>query len=224
MGEFDPRPQDLPTEFAVFPLPQALLLPHGRLPLNIFEPRYLAMVEDALGTGRMFGMIQPDPARPDVSTGPALYRIGCLGRITSFSETEDGRYLISLTGLARFAVAEELPMRRGYRRVRADFSAFLADLQPPTQPIGVDRQALLAALGKYFATKGLEANWDAVKQMPDHVLVITLCMACPFDVAEKQALLEASSPAERAASLLALLQIGSHDRGGGEPASGRTIT
>ncbi len=203
-----PRAQDLPAEFPVFPLAGALLLPQGRLPLNIFEPRYLAMVEDALGAGRMFGMIQPDPQHPESTSGPALYRMGCLGRVSSFSETDDGRYLITLTGLVRFAIAEELPMRRGYRRIRADFSAYLADLDNAARPIGIERDALLTALRGYFARRNFEANWDAVRRMPDDQLVTTLSMICPFEPAEKQALLETATDADRAATLLALLQMG----------------
>src|SRR5580704_7610121 len=126
MPAFHSRLQDLPTEFPVFPLAGALLLPRGRLPLNIFERRYLAMVEDSLGAGRMFGMIQPDPLRPEGETGPGLYRVGCLGRLSSFSETDDGRYLITLTGMIRFVVAAEVAMGRGYRRVRGDFSPYPA--------------------------------------------------------------------------------------------------
>ena len=128
MGHLHPRPEDLPESFPVFPLTGALLLPRGRLPLNIFEPRYLALIEEALAAGRMFGMIQPDPQAPPAAAGPALYRVGCLGRLSSFSETEDGRYLITLTGVIRFAVAEEYPLQRGFRRVHADFTGFAADL------------------------------------------------------------------------------------------------
>ena len=128
MAAFHPRVEDLPGEFPVFPLPGALLLPRGKLPLNIFEPRYLAMTEDALGQGRMFGMIQPDPILPETDTGPGLFRVGCLGRLSSFSETDDGRYLITLTGVIRFAIAAEVAMRRGYRRVRGDCTPYLADL------------------------------------------------------------------------------------------------
>lgn len=211
MPIFEPREEDLPKEFPVFPLPGALLLPHGKLPLNIFEPRYLAMTEDALTAGRMFGMIQPDPRLPEGPTGPGLYRVGCLGRLVSFSETDDGRYLITLLGLARFAVAAELPMRRGYRRVQADFSRFLADLVPARdEDAGCDRAALLRALRGYFMHSGVEANWEAINQMPEHALVVTLSMVCPFDPAEKQALLEAATPAERARALYALLQIDAH--------------
>jgi len=205
------RLEDLPDSFPVFPLPGALLLPAGRLPLNIFEPRYLAMIEDALAAGRLLGMIQPDPQRPRLASGPALYRVGCLGRLSSFSETDDGRYLITLTGLVRFAMVEELGGRRGYRRVRADFAPFAHDLTDPAEATQFDREAVVKALRGYFAHRGFEANWDAIGRMNDELLVTTLCMVCPFDSAEKQALLEASAPGDRAAALLALLQIDTHD-------------
>src|SRR5580700_6569642 len=122
MAAFHPRAEDLPTEFPVFPLSGALLLPRGKLPLSIFEPRYKALTEDSLGGGRMFGMIQPDATRPDGPDGPALFHIGCLGRLSAFSESENERYQISLTGVIRFTIAEELEGRRGYRRVRGDWS------------------------------------------------------------------------------------------------------
>ncbi|HVY15607.1 MAG TPA: LON peptidase substrate-binding domain-containing protein [Rhodopila sp.] len=207
MGPFHPKFEDLPTEFAVFPLTGALLLPRGKLPLNIFEPRYLAMTLDSLAAGRMFAMIQPDPTAPDAEGGHGLYRIGCLGRLSSFSETDDGRLLITLTGLIRFTIGAELAMRNGYRRVRADFSAFTADLGEP-RPAMFDRDAMLTALRTYFAHRGVEANWDAIRRMDDNTLVVTLAMACPFEPAEKQALLEAHSETDRAATLLALLQMG----------------
>ncbi len=207
MDPFHPDLEDLPTEFAVFPLTGALMLPRGKLPLNIFEPRYLAMTLDSLATGRMFGMIQPDRNAPDEAGGHGLYRVGCLGRLTSFSETDDGRLLITLTGLIRFTVRTELPMRRGYRRVQGDFSEFVADLEEPSPPV-FDRDAVLAALRAYFAHRGVEANWDAIRRMDDHTLVLTLAMACPFEAVEKQALLEAKTETDRAATLLALLQMG----------------
>jgi Lon protease-like protein len=210
MASFHPRLEDLPDCFPVFPLSGALLLPHGHLPLNIFEPRYLAMTEDALGAGRIFGMIQPDPQVAPRAEGPGLYRVGCLGRISSFSETNDGRYLITLAGIVRFEVSEELPMRRGYRRVRAELPRFSADLDPPSE-LRLDREALLAALRRYFAQRGIDANWDALAEMPDDTLVVTLCMVCPFGSAEKQALLEAPTPSERAETLLSLLLIDSHE-------------
>jgi Lon protease-like protein len=207
-------PHELPTEFPIFPLTGVLLLPHGRLPLNIFEPRYLAMTEDALGAGRVLGMIQPNAAAPATTSGPGLYRVGCLGRLSSFSETDDGRYLITLSGLIRFVVLDELPMRRGYRRVRADLARYADDADLPGGGSGFDRVELLAALRHYFAVGGFEANWDAITQMEDDALVVTLAMACPFGPAEKQALLEADTPADRAQTLLALLHIDAHKHGG----------
>lgn len=211
MAEALPRPDDLPDCFPVFPLSGALLLPRGRLPLNIFEPRYLAMTEDALGAGRLIGMIQPAPRRPAGRTGPGLYRVGCLGRIVAFSETEDGRYLITLFGITRFAIVEELPMQRGYRRVRAALAHYAADRTPPPAAGSCcDRAELLGALRGYFTRQGIEANWEAIEGMTEEALVTTLCMACPFDVAEKQALLEAPDLAERAEALRTLLAIDSH--------------
>lgn len=208
MDPFSPAFEGLPKDFAVFPLTGALLLPRGKLPLNIFEPRYLAMTLDSLAAGRMFGMVQPDPALPVTDKGPGLYRIGCLGRLSSFSEAEGKRLLITLTGLIRFTIAEELEMRHGYRRIRGDFSAYRDDLDEERPPAALNRDALLAALRGYFVPRGIEANWEAIRRMPDDTLVVTLAMACPFEPAEKQALLEAPSDDERAAILLALLQMG----------------
>jgi Lon protease-like protein len=211
MGVFDPQMRDLPDTFPVFPLPGALLLPRGKLPLNIFEPRYLAMVEDALGAGRMFGMVQPDPQRPRSGTGPAFYPVGCLGRLSSFSETDDGRYLITLTGVARFRTVREIDLRRGYRRVEADYAPFMHDLEPEPPNTAVARETLLTELRGFFARSGLEANWEAVERMPDDMLVVTLAMVCPFAPPEKQALLEAATPSDRAEALLALLRMGGRD-------------
>lgn len=165
------------------------------------------MVDAALAAGRMFGMIQPR------GRGGALERVGCLGRLSSFAETDDGCYLITLTGIARFTVAEELALRHGYRSVRADFSGF-ADLGA-APPVVLDRDALLGALRRYFGTRGLDANWDALAQIDDDMLVTTLSMVCPFSDVEKQALLEAVDQTERLGKLLALLAIGSHEGNGG---------
>ena len=206
-----PTLQDMPAEFAIFPLPGALLLPRGRLPLNIFEPRYLAMIEDSLAHGRMFGMIQPNAHAPRAPTGPSLYQIGCLGRLTQFAETEDGRFLITLSGVSRFRVIDELPIRRGYRRVSADFAPFARDLEPPHESAALKRPEFLGALKPYFRVHGIDANWDAIDEMPDSMLVTTLAMLCPFDDAEKQALLEAPTDADRAADLLALLRMAVHE-------------
>jgi hypothetical protein len=200
---------ELPEEIAVFPLPGALLLPQGKLPLNIFEPRYLAMTLDALANGRMFGMIQPDPRLKRSEAGPGLYRIGCLGRLSSFSETEDGRLLVTLTGVARFRILEELPLdESGYRRVRADYGAFAQDLVLGGAPPAIDRAELLGALRPYFRARGIDANWEAIEQMPDATLVTTLSMVCPFEVPEKQALLEAPDAAARTQILVALMRMG----------------
>jgi Lon protease-like protein len=156
--------------------------------------------------------------------GPALFSVGCLGRVTSFSETDDGRYLITLAGLIRFAVADELPMRRGYRRVRGNFSEFGRDIDPSPDPpqIGIARDAVMTALRSYFAHSGFDANWDAIGRMPDDTLVTTLCMVCPFEPAEKQALLEAPTDSDRAAILLALLEMGAADDASRAP--GRAVS
>jgi len=209
MPAFTPNLVELPAEIPIFPLTGALLLPRGRLPLNIFEPRYVAMIEDALGMGRMLGMIQPDGSGHRGLTGPALYRIGCLGRICSFSETEDGRFLVTLTGVIRFGVAEELGLHRGYRRVRAEYAEHAADLQTAPAP-ALDRLALLGALRPYFKARQIDANWEAIEHTADATLVTTLCMVCPFDPREKQALLEAPTPDDRAAMLVALLRMDAH--------------
>jgi Lon protease-like protein len=230
MAAFHPRLGDLPTEFAVFPLTGALLLPRGKLPLNIFERRYLTMVLDSLGTGRMFGMIQPDSHAPAAAAQavppqasppqasppqaahsaeePGLYRVGCLGRLSSFSETDDGRLLITLTGLIRFTVDAERDKYHGYRRIRGDFSHYTDDLALTRPSVDIERDKLLAALRGYFARRSVDVNWDAIKGLSDDALVITLAMACPFEPVEKQALLEAPADADRAATLLALLQMG----------------
>ena len=167
------------------------------------------MTLDSLAAGRMFGMIQPQPGAPAGETGPGLFRTGCLGRLSSFAETEDGRILITLTGVCRFNAAEELPARRGYRRVRADYAPFRDDLDLSRErPAGLDRPALMGALRPFFRLRGIEANWDAMEQTSDATLVLTLAMVCPFDPLEKQALLEAGTPEERASMLVALLQMG----------------
>ncbi len=208
-----PTLDDLPAEIPIFPLSGALLLPHGKLPLNIFEPRYKALIEDSLAGQRLFGMIQPDSAGLEQDEGPELYDVGCLGRLSSFSETGDGRYLVALTGLVRFRVRAELGGRRGYRRVAAEYARFAGDLEPPPQYL-TQRDDLLTALRGYFTANGFDANWSAIESMGDNELVVTLCMVCPFEVLEKQALLEAADSAGRADTLLTLLQMGAH--GGGD--------
>jgi Lon protease-like protein len=199
-----PGIENLPTLLPVFPLAGVLLLPRGRLPLNIFERRYLAMFDDALAGGRMIGMIQPaDPTAGDPS--PALFGVGCAGRITSFSETGDGRYLIALDGVARFRVAEEAQLHRGYRRVIPDWSPYIADLDE--EPCSIDRSRLVHLLQAYFRQQGLSANWDAISQAPDERLLTSLAMICPFSPSEKQALLEAGCLSERGRLMMTLLEI-----------------
>ncbi|MCC7275538.1 MAG: LON peptidase substrate-binding domain-containing protein [Alphaproteobacteria bacterium] len=202
---FDPEFAALPRSLPVFPLPGVLLLPGGKLPLNIFEPRYLAMVQDALAAERMIGMIQPtEDERP--SHPPALYRTGCAGRIVSFSETDDGRFLITLAGLCRFDVDQEIATTRGYRRVVPQWDRYAQDYAdgPPPQ---VDRARLLKAVEAYFKVQGLSADWEAIKGTPDGRLVVALAMVCPFAPNEKQALLEAPDGTARAAALVALMEM-----------------
>jgi Lon protease-like protein len=207
-------PARLPAEIPIFPLQDALLLPGGRLPLNIFEPRYLAMVEDALAAGRLLGMVLPDPAFPRVAGRSTIYRTGCLGRIASFSETGDGRYLITLLGLLRYDVVRELPDHpAGYRRVRADVSPYLADLEPA--PGNMDSAALLDALWPYFAARHIDADRAAIERIPPAELITTLCMICPFEGREKQALLLAPDPRRRAELLIALLRMDAAAPAGG---------
>ena len=206
MSVFNPTFEQLPQTIPVFPLPEVLLLPRGRLPLNIFETRYLAMVEDALAADRMIGMIQPlEPNGPDST--PGLYDTGCAGRICRFEETEDGRFLISLSGVCRFTVTEELSPVSDYRRVRADWSDFRSDLEPIAEA-GLDRDRLLSALRGYFDAHGIEADWDALREAPEERLVTCLSMICPFGALEKQALLEARDLPARTQVLMALIEMG----------------
>jgi uncharacterized protein len=195
----------LPIRFPIFPLAGAILLPGGNLPLNIFEPRYLQMTRDAMRTDRVIGMIQPNgggkPDRPDI------YPIGCVGRITSFAETEDGRYLITLTGVCRFEVVEELSVGTAYRQVIASFERWQCDLEPPT-PSDSLRPPLVGALRGYFDVYEINADWGQVQAAPLAGLVTSLAMICPFEPCEKQALLEAADPEQRAKVLIALLQMG----------------
>jgi len=203
---FDPVFEELPNSLPVFPLSGVLLLPRGKLPLNIFEPRYLNMTLDALAApGRMIGMIQPSDSEGH-GKATDLFRVGCAGRVTSFNESDDGRLLISLTGICRFKVAEEMSVLRGYRRVIADWSAFAEDLKEE-EPVPIDRARLLQGQRDFFKLPGITANWDAIEQSPDERLVTSLAMVCPFAPIEKQALLEASGTADRAAQMIAMIEM-----------------
>ena len=198
-------PADLPDTIPVFPLPGALLLPRGRLPLNIFEPRYLAMIDDALKTDhRLIGMIQPYPGDEEPSR---LHKIGCAGRITSLSETEDGRYLIVLTGICRFRVPEELDGFTPYRRIKPGWDDFGGDLGPEEVLDDWDREAFLALLKKYFDVTNLSSDWESMREADTELLLNSLAMMCPFPVEEKQALLEAPRLSDRAETLNALMQF-----------------
>jgi Lon protease-like protein len=199
-------PQDMPDTIPVFPLTGALLLPRGQMPLNIFEPRYLAMVDAALAGTRLIGMIQPRD--PDNAGGaPELYKVGCVGRLVQFAETGDGRYLISLVGVARFDILEEVGGFTPFRQCRVSFERFGDDFRPRAGEVEVDRGAVLAALKSFTEATGLNMDWDGVEQMPNEALVNALSMLAPFGGREKQALLEAANLKSRAEMLVALTQI-----------------
>jgi len=196
--------ESLPQHFPIFPLAGALLLPGGNLPLNIFEPRYLQMVRDAMQTDRIIGMVQPLDAEEEAE--PRLYRTGCAGRISNFSETEDGRYLITLTGVARFDIARELEVETPYRQIEADFERWRDD-RKRTPPPDEMRDGLLETLEAYFAHEEIEADWKAIRNAPLGGLVISLAMICPFEANEKQALLEAPTLEEQCRLLITLMQM-----------------
>src|SRR6202023_738025 len=185
-------PADLPGTIPVFPLPGALLLPRGQMPLNIFEPRYLAMVDDSLRDGhRLGGRIQPDTGHPGPEARPNLYKIGCAGRITQLAETGDGRYLLQLTGVARFRIEEELKVVRPYRQDQVSYAPCADEFIARKGENDVDRKALLEALTAFLKANNLKADWQGIESAPNEALVNALAMMSPFDPAEKQALLEA---------------------------------
>jgi uncharacterized protein len=190
----------------IFPLAGVLLLPRGRLPLNIFEPRYLAMTRDALAGDRLIGMVQPSDPNQPLSGNPPVYPTGCAGRITSFSETDDGRFLITLTGLCRFRIREELPLLSGYRRVVPQWEPFANDLRNPREP-KFDRERLMRGLRAYFDKHQIKAEWDALGSVPAERLVTSIAMVCPFEPSEQQALLEAGDLEERAKLLTAIVEM-----------------
>jgi Lon protease-like protein len=199
-------PSELPPVIPVFPLAGVLLLPRAQLPLNVFEPRYLAMTDFALSGTRIIGMIQPRSA-DDTARNPALADVGCAGRLTSYSETPDNRYLITLTGIARFRIARELDMRTPFRQVEADFSPFAQDFAPPDAAVEIQRERLLSALKPYLDIRRMDTDWSSLTEAPVEALVSALAMICPFEANEKQALLEAPSTLERADALIALLEM-----------------
>ena len=212
---FDPSFERLPDTLPIFPLSGVLLLPGGKLPLNIFEPRYLSMIFDSLAGHRMIGMVQPtQPGRyagdgmPADDGTPKVHQVGCAGRVVSFNETEDGRLLLALSGVCRFQISRELDLAHGgYRRVSALFSPYSADLDYADEMVTLDRERLMAALAAFFRGKNLSTDWDSVKKADDLNLVNSLSMVLPFGPAEKQALLEAADTSARAKLLIAFLEM-----------------
>ena len=202
---------ELPDTVAVFPLPGALLLPRARLPLHIFEPRYLAMLDDAFKTShRLIGMIQP--LGGDKSPKP-LHVIGCAGRVTGFNETDDGRYMITLSGVSRFRVVREVDGFAPYRRCEVSWDGFDRDLGLAETDKGFDRDAFFKLLGQYFDAEELQTDWDSLKGADDELLINSLSMLCPFEPEDKQALLEAPSLMTRRETLVTLIEFAM--RGGG---------
>ena len=206
-------PDDLPDVLPIFPLRSALLLPHGALPLNIFEPRYLQMVNDAMASNRMIGIIQPSD-----KTENGVQKIGCAGKITEFTETTDGRYGITLSGISRFEIREEISVTTLYRQVKANWSPFAEDVVSK-ECLDIDRDDLCALLKPYFDLEGLSCCWDSIGDSSDQKLITALCMICPFESQEKQALLEAPCCHGRANLFLDLIKM--HVKCGGACATGQ---
>lgn len=205
MDTSDEQPEILPSVIPVFPLPGALVLPRSHLPLHIFEPRYLAMVRDAMKGNKVIGMIQPHGVQEDGR--PALYSVGCAAKIERFEEIQGGRFLIVLRGVSRFRVAEELSVTTPYRQVAADYTSFAYDRRSAVQLPTQLRTQLLAQLEHYIQARSLKADWESIHNADDETLVNAVCMLCPFDEAEKQALVETVSLAERAEAIILLMRF-----------------
>lgn len=205
--------REQPAIIPLFPLPGCILLPKGQLPLNIFEPRYLRMIDDALAGARTIGMIQP---REALAGPPPLFGVGCAGRITSFSETGDGRYLVTLTGQLRFRVSAEIDGGTPYRKAEVDYAAFVADADADLTEDAIDRERLFDAMRVYLDSENLSTDWEAAAEAPTAALVNSLAMGCPFAPNEKQALLESPTLAERADCLIALMRMGGGEGGDGQ--------
>ena len=201
-------PADLPHVIPVFPLPGALLLPRGQMPLNIFEPRYLAMIDDTMRDGhRLIGMIQPDPGHPGPEDKPNLYKVGCVGRITQLAETGDGRYLLELTGVARFRIEDEPAVLTPYRQCRVTYQPFADDFIARKGEEAVNREELLKTLSDFLKANKLKADWEGIEKAPNEALVNALAMMSPYGSAEKQALLEAPDLKTRAEILVAVTEM-----------------
>lgn len=204
---------DLPDVIPIFPLPGAIVLPRGHLPLQIFEPRYLAMLEDSLKTShRLIGMVQPNGPSED----SPLHDIGCAGRVSSFAETEDGRYMITLTGISRFKIIQEVEGFTPYLRANVAWQDFHSDLTRGARDSGLQRSEFLDLLRRYLAANDLSTDWDSLKEAGDEMLVNSLAMMCPFDTEDKQALLEARTLANRRETLVTLMEYALHSGSAGE--------
>ena len=219
---FDPDFKDLPLVIPIFPLSGVLLLPTGKLPLNIFEPRYLAMIRDTMADEqRIIGMMQPRVPDLEDNRGagelgedePDLYETGCAGRIISFTESDDGRYMLTLAGICRFDIAEEMTGKEGYRRILADYRRFRNDVGSEPE-VDIDRDRLLAAFKEYFALQNIKASLDAILATPNVKLITSLAMTCPFGPIERQALLEAQTLSSRADIVITLLEMALMENGG----------
>jgi Lon protease-like protein len=208
-GPFEPHFVELPVKLPLFPLSGALLLPGGRLPLNIFEPRYLAMVRDVIASPqRLLGMIQPKDDNADDTHSTPLYEIGCAGRISSYNEAEDGRIMITLSGVARFSCDTVSELEEGYILGQVNWDRYAADLTP--DQANIDRSYLMEVLRHYFDIKGFKVDWEHIDECENERLISTLSMICPFSVAEKQALLEADNLENRTQLLIAIMEMSSH--------------
>jgi hypothetical protein len=209
-----PVPSELPETIAIFPLPGALLLPRARLPLHIFEPRYLAMIDDALKTqARLIGMIQPFEG---AGGADRLHAIGCAGRVNAFSETEDGRYMITLSGVSRFRVLQEVEGFAPYRRCDVSWAGFERDRGAAERDPGLDRKTFLDLLNRFFQAQGLSTDWDTVREAEDELLINSISMLCPFPPEDRQALLEAPTLATRRETLVTLIEFALHGGEAGE--------
>ena len=217
--------ETLPDILPIFPITGVLLLPGGQLPLNIFENKYLAMVEDTLKDSRLIGMIQPQDSVPEeivktkCANGLPIFRTGCAGKITSFSETKDGRYEIVLTGWSRFSVDQEIEKVNGYRRVVADWDSYKKDLNGGLNCLDIDRKRLYKLLDEFFALHDISCSWESIEAAPDSKLITALSMICPLEPSEKQGLLEASDCKKRAEMFMTMLELAIHsgvsgDQGG----------
>lgn len=203
--------QDFPTEFPIFPLTGAVLYPHTRMPLNIFEPRYLSLIDAVLAGSRYMGMIQPRlSVKETVDSEDGIYEIGCLGRLTAFAETDDGRYVVTLTGVSRYRVVRELPIKDGYRRAEADFSPFRQSA-PPQEGATYDRTGFMATLTTYLDKLGADQNQQSFEHANDQALITAVAMSAPFAPGEKQAILECVGLEEQAEMVRSLMEMSAYD-------------